>query len=54
MFRAAMTPPAIDQATVDFYIAKGRRERSIALREMFRSIFRAPKTIRNAEAGCAA
>ena len=54
MFRTAMTPPIVNQATVDFYIAKGRRERASALREMLTSVFRAPKAIRNAEANCAA
>ena len=54
MFRTAITPPTFDQATVDFYVAKGRRERSNAIREMVRSLFRTPKAIQNTEAGCAA
>lgn len=34
-----MTPPAIDQATIDHYVAKGSRERSLAIRALFRSLF---------------
>ena len=34
-----MNPPMIDQATIDHYVAKGSRERSLAVRAMFRGLF---------------
>lgn len=45
MFNTSMTPPTVDQATVDYYVAKGRRERSQAAIAFFRSLFKvaAPK-----------
>ena len=39
MIKSSLTPPNFDQATVDHYVAKGRRERSKAILEFFRSIF---------------
>ena len=39
MIKSSLTPPIVDQATVDHYVAKGRRERSKALAEFFRAIF---------------
>ena len=41
MIKSSFTPPMIDQATVDHYVAKGRRERSHAIAEFFRSLFAA-------------
>lgn len=34
-----MNPPMIDQATIDHYVAKGSRERSLAVRAMLRGLF---------------
>lgn len=42
MFKTPLTPPTVDQATIDHYVAKGRRERSRAITEMVRSLFSAP------------
>lgn len=44
MFTTPLTPPTVDQATIDHYVAKGRRERSRAFAEMIRSLFSAPGT----------
>jgi hypothetical protein len=41
-------PPQIDSATIDFYLARGRRERARALAAMLRSIF-SPGGRRSAE-----
>ena len=57
MFKTSLTPPTVDQATVDHYVAKGRRERSHALAEFVRAIFSAPETTtapaKNAKPACA-
>lgn len=42
MFTTSLTPPTIEQATIDHYVAKGRRERSRAFTRMIRSLFSAP------------
>jgi hypothetical protein len=34
--------PQIDSATIDYYLARGRRERARAFSEMIRSIFSSP------------
>jgi hypothetical protein len=34
--------PQIDSATIDYYLARGRRERARAFAEMVRSIFSSP------------
>ena len=34
--------PKIDSATIDYYLARGRRERARAFAEMIRSIFPSP------------
>ena len=48
-------PQTIDQATIDFYVAKGRRERSRAFAEMIRGLFSAPASKpETASVGCAA
>ena len=39
MIKSSFTPPVIDQATVDHYVAKGRRERSQAIAEFFSALF---------------
>ena len=46
MFNKTEAPQPIDQATIDFYVAKGRRERSQAFLAMIKSLFTAsePKT----------
>ena len=46
MFNKTEAPQPIDQATIDFYVAKGRRERSQAFLAMVKGLFtaRAPKT----------
>lgn len=43
MPRTPLAPPTVDQATIDYYVAKGRRERSRAVAEMVRAIFSAPR-----------
>ena len=45
MFTTTLTPPAFDQAAVDHYVAKGRRERSQALVAFFRNLFHAPRPV---------
>ena len=45
MLNSTLTPPTIDHATIDFYVAKGRRERSRAFSAMIRSIFSAPEAV---------
>ena len=37
---STLTPPTIDQATIDHYVAKGSRERAQAFRSMFSGLFR--------------
>lgn len=39
MFDTPMIPPKVDQATVDHFVAKGRRMRSKAFVELFRAMF---------------
>lgn len=39
MFNTILTPPTVDQATVDHYVAKGRRLRANAWAEFFRALF---------------
>ena len=39
-----MNPPMIDQATIDHYVAKGSRERSLAVRAMLRGLFGASQS----------
>ena len=34
--------PKIDSATLDYYLARGRRERARALSQMIRSVFSTP------------
>ena len=43
MFDTALTPPSVDQATVDHYVAKGRRLRARAFADLVRAIFTAPE-----------
>ena len=55
MIKSTLTPPTIDQATIDRYVAKGRRERSRYLAEMVRNLFSRPEPVeRLAKADCAA
>ncbi len=35
--------PKIDSATIDFYLARGRRERARAIAEMIRAVFSSPE-----------
>ena len=42
MFDTSLTPPTIDQATIDHYVARGSRLRSRAFLDLFRAIFKAP------------
>ena len=44
MLNNKFTPPNIDQATIDYYVAKGRRERSKAFGELIRALFSSPTT----------
>ena len=43
MLDTKFTPPTVDQATVDHYVAKGRRIRSRAFVEMIRDLFSQPE-----------
>ena len=57
MFDTSLTPPSVDQATVDHYVAKGRRLRSRAFVDLYRAIFTAPGAATSrgsAKADCAA
>lgn len=38
MIKSSLTPPKVDQATIDHYVAKGRRERSLAFWAAIRSL----------------
>ncbi|MEM6621613.1 MAG: hypothetical protein AAF674_05245 [Pseudomonadota bacterium] len=42
MIKTSLTPPQVDQRTVDMYVAKAKRERSQALFQMLQSLFTAP------------
>ena len=57
MFDTKLTPPTIDQATIDHYVARGSRLRSRAFLDLLRAIFKAPEakpaTVSN-KANCAA
>ena len=39
MFSKTESPAAIDYATIDYYVAKGRRERSVAFVAFIKSLF---------------
>lgn len=43
MIKSSFTPPTVDFDTVDYYVAKGRRERSRAFVELVRAIFSSPE-----------
>lgn len=43
MFDAKSFKDIPDQATIDFYVAKGRRERSRAFTAMIKALFTAPE-----------
>ncbi|MEM9139127.1 MAG: hypothetical protein AAGB15_04795 [Pseudomonadota bacterium] len=43
MFNKTETEMAIDQATIDYYVAKGKRERSRAFVAMIKELFSAPE-----------
>lgn len=43
MFDTSTHEYVVDQATIDHYVAKGRRERSRAIAEFFRSLFTATR-----------
>jgi len=42
MIKTSLTPPTVDQATIDHYVAKGKRERSRAFLDMLAAVFTAP------------
>ena len=42
MTRKPFDAPQIDSATLDYYLARGRRERARAFAEMIRGIFSSP------------
>lgn len=44
MIKSPLTPPTIDQATIDHFVAKGRRERSAAFWAVIQSLFAKPET----------
>lgn len=60
MFDTKLSPPTIDQATIDHYVSKGRRERSRAFIAMIKALFSAPEVVETRPAaslsrkGCAA
>lgn len=43
MIKSSLTPPTVDQATIDYYVARGKRARSEAFVELFRAIFAKPE-----------
>ena len=45
MIKSSMTPPTVDQATIDHFVAKGRRERSRAFTAMIKALFSAPEAV---------
>jgi hypothetical protein len=49
MHNPLFNAPQIDSATIDHYLARGRRERARAFSAMFRSLFSSPGRRRSAE-----
>ncbi len=45
MLKTVLTPPTVDQAAIDHYGAKGRRERSRAFTAMIKALFSAPESM---------
>ncbi|MEL6999200.1 MAG: hypothetical protein AAFP68_13135 [Pseudomonadota bacterium] len=45
MFNTSLTPPTVDQKTIDHYVAKGSRLRSNAWAEFFQAMFTSTKTV---------
>ncbi|MGD1926824.1 MAG: hypothetical protein ACFB03_21965 [Paracoccaceae bacterium] len=45
MFNTSLTPPTVDQKTIDHYVAKGSRLRSNAWAEFFQAVFTSTKTV---------
>lgn len=45
MLNTSLTPPNVDQATIDRYVAKGSRLRANAFADLFRAIFSTPETL---------
>ena len=43
MIESKFTPPTVDQAVVDHYVARGRRLRAQAFANMIRSLFSQPE-----------
>lgn len=43
MIKSSLTPPTVDYDTVDYYVAKGRRERSRAFFDLVQAIFSSPE-----------
>lgn len=56
MEKLSLTPRMITQTEIDFYVAKGRRARSDALRQFVETLFTRPAATasKNAKVGCAA
>lgn len=54
MFRTTLTPPTFDQATIDYFVAKGNSVRSRAVVEMVRHLFKAPQPDHGVGANCSA
>ena len=50
MIKSQLTPPTVDQATVDHYVARGRRLRSHAFGEAFAALFALFRTERKTAA----
>ena len=54
MFRTVVTPPSINQAMIDHYVARGKAARSRAIVAMVKRLFSTPRRHPKAQAGCAA
>ena len=54
MFRTNLTPPTVDQLTIDHYVAKGKRARSQAVTGMVKALFSAPGSARINHDRCSA
>ena len=50
MLKSPLSPATVDQTTVDYYVAKGRRERSRAFTAMIKSLFSSPGASRKSPA----
>ena len=54
MFHTELTPPSINQAAIDHYVAKGKQVRSRAVLDMVSALFKRSDSHAPAQAACQA